>query len=44
MEQNARNAIDETSGHLHHIRYVLHDRDTKSKLRKRGQRQSSVTM
>jgi hypothetical protein len=29
MEQVARNAIDEASGHLHHIRYVLHDRDTK---------------
>src|SRR3954452_19305242 len=29
MEQVARNAIDEASGHLHDIRYVLHDRDTK---------------
>jgi putative transposase len=29
MEQVARNSIDEASGHLHHIRYVLHDRDTK---------------
>src|SRR6476620_3728563 len=29
MEQVARNAIDEASGHLHHIRYVLHDRDKK---------------
>lgn len=29
MEQIARNAIDETSGHLRQQRYVLHDRDTK---------------
>src|SRR4030095_15625154 len=29
MEQVARNAIDEASGSMHHIRYVLHDRDTK---------------
>ena len=29
MEQVARNAIDEPSGHLRHVRYVLHDRDTK---------------
>jgi len=29
MEQVARNAIDEHSGHLRHVRYVLHDRDTK---------------
>jgi putative transposase len=29
MEQIARNAIDEVSGHLRHVRYVLHDRDTK---------------
>ena len=29
MEQVARNAIDEPSGHLLHVRYVLHDRDTK---------------
>ena len=29
MEQVARNAIDEVSGHLHPIRYVLHDHDTK---------------
>src|SRR4051812_43796113 len=29
MEQVARNAIDEASGHLHDIRYVLYDRDTK---------------
>ena len=29
MEQMARNAIDEGSGHLHHLRYLLHDRDTK---------------
>src|SRR5919107_5694834 len=29
MEQVARNAIDVASGHLRHIRYVLHDRDTK---------------
>jgi putative transposase len=29
MEQMARNAIDEASGHLRQHRYVLHDRDTK---------------
>jgi hypothetical protein len=29
MEQVARNAVDEVSGHSRHIRYVLHDRDTK---------------
>ena len=29
MEQVVRNAIDEPSGHLLHVRYVLHDRDTK---------------
>src|SRR5918993_4963885 len=29
MEQVARNAIDEASGHLRQVRYVLHDRDTK---------------
>jgi transposase len=29
MEQMARNAIDEASGHLRKHRYVLHDRDTK---------------
>jgi putative transposase len=29
MEQVARNAIDEASGHLRNVRYVLHDRDTK---------------
>ena len=29
MEQVARNAVDEVSGHARHIRYVLHDRDTK---------------
>jgi transposase InsO family protein len=29
MEQIARNAIDDASGHLRHVRYVLHDRDTK---------------
>jgi hypothetical protein len=29
MEQMARNAIDESSGHLRQVRYVLHDRDTK---------------
>jgi putative transposase len=29
MEQVARNAVDESSGHLRHVRYVLHDRDTK---------------
>ena len=29
MVQVARNAIDEASGHLLPIRYVLHDRDTK---------------
>jgi putative transposase len=29
MEQMARNAIDEASGHLGQHRYVLHDRDTK---------------
>src|SRR5262245_47311218 len=29
MEQVARNAIDDTSGYLRHVRYVLHDRDTK---------------
>jgi putative transposase len=29
MEQVARNAIDESSGHLRHVGYVLHDRDTK---------------
>ena len=29
MEQMARNAIDEESGHLHQLRYLLHDRDTK---------------
>jgi len=29
MEQMARNATDEASGHLHQLRYVLHDRDTK---------------
>src|SRR5258705_5865225 len=29
MEQLARNAIDEASGHLRRHRYVLHDRDTK---------------
>ena len=29
MIQMARNAVDETSGCLRHVRYVLHDRDTK---------------
>ena len=29
MEQIARNATDEASGHLRHVRYLLHDRDTK---------------
>jgi putative transposase len=29
MEQMARNAIDEASGHLRPHRYLLHDRDTK---------------
>jgi hypothetical protein len=29
MEPVARNAVDEVSGHARHIRYVLHDRDTK---------------
>src|SRR5262245_7600109 len=29
MRQIARNAIDESCGHLGQIRYVLHDRDTK---------------
>jgi hypothetical protein len=29
MEQMARNAVDEASGHLRQHRYVLHDRDTK---------------
>ena len=29
MAQIARNAIDEASGNLHQLRYVLHDRDTK---------------
>ena len=29
MEQMARNAIDETSGHLRQHQYVLHDRDAK---------------
>ena len=29
MEQIARNAIDDGSGHLRHVRYLLHDRDTK---------------
>jgi putative transposase len=29
MEQMARNAIDETCGHLRQHKYVLHDRDTK---------------
>jgi len=29
MRQIARNAIDESSGHLRQVRYVLHDRDTK---------------
>ena len=29
MEQMARNAIDEASGHLRQHRYLLHDRDTK---------------
>jgi hypothetical protein len=29
MEQNARCATQETWGHLHPCRYVLHDRDTK---------------
>jgi putative transposase len=29
MRQIARNAIDESCGHLRQIRYVLHDRDTK---------------
>ena len=29
MEQMARNAIDEASGHLRQHRYVLHDRDAK---------------
>jgi transposase InsO family protein len=29
MEQMARNAIDEASGHLRQYRYLLHDRDTK---------------
>lgn len=29
MEQMARNAIDEFSGHLRQYRYVLHDRETK---------------
>jgi transposase InsO family protein len=29
MEQVARNAVDEPSGHLRHVRYVLYDRDTK---------------
>src|SRR6267378_8268092 len=29
MEQLARNAIDESSGALRHIRFVLHDRDSK---------------
>ena len=29
MEQIARNAIDEDSGYLHRVRYVLHDRGTK---------------
>jgi len=29
MEQMARNATDEASGHLRRIQYVLHDRDTK---------------
>ncbi len=29
MEQVARNALDDASGHLRQVRYVLHDRDTK---------------
>ena len=29
MEQMARNAVDDVSGHLRDNRYVLHDRDTK---------------
>jgi transposase InsO family protein len=29
MAQIARNAVDEDSGYLRHIRYVLHDRDSK---------------
>ena len=29
MEQMARNLTDESTGCLRHIRYVLHDRDTK---------------
>ena len=29
MEQMARNATDESWGHLEHRRYALHDRDTK---------------
>jgi len=29
MEQIARNAVDEDSGYLRQIRYVLHDRDSK---------------
>ena len=29
MEQIARNAVDEDSGHLNRHRYVLHDADTK---------------
>jgi hypothetical protein len=29
MEQVASNAVDEVSGHARHIRYLLHDRDTK---------------
>jgi putative transposase len=29
MEQIARNATDEGSGHLRQLRHVLHDRDTK---------------
>jgi transposase InsO family protein len=29
MEQMARNAIDEDSGYLRQLRYLLHDRDTK---------------
>jgi hypothetical protein len=28
-EQEARNAIDEVSGHARHLRFVLHDQDTK---------------
>lgn len=29
MDQMARNALDDSSGHLRQYRYVLHDRDTK---------------